>query len=540
MKSILLRALTGVAILGLLAGLVALDSRSTPESLQAAPTAVSPLDRVPPDAGLFAHFSAGNLWEHAAIAELRKAYAKDLEKVLAEVEKETGLRPEQIQSATFHFPKFPQGNGDERLFVLQIVTKKPYKRDTLLSGFRLMDGKANGDVIPLVEKMALHLTSETQFTVLHESLLEDFKKGPKATDGVMKDAIAAAKSGKNTLVAGLDPSQLPAEIFDNAPEELKPFLPLLRSKSIMLQARLDANISAEVRFVGENEEKAIESERAFNLLMKLADDGITTVTKDEKADEDLKTLIPTLLKLQKVVQGVKAERQGAVVTAKASMVADPNLAKPILNLVLKPMAASARARSSNNLKQIGLALHNYHDTYGVLPAAAIVDKKGKPLLSWRVAILPYIDQNNLYSKFKLDEPWDSENNLPLSKTVVRTYVLPYGDPKKGEEHFTHYRAFVGNGAGFEMIQGLKLNQFLDGTSNTLFAVEAAEGVPWTKPDELEFDPQKPMKKYLRFEKNSCMVLFADGSVRSLSEKLKEDVLKLLIQRDDGKPIGDID
>jgi hypothetical protein len=540
MKSILPRTLAGVAILGLLAGLVALNTRSTPEPLQAAP-AISPLDRVPADAGLFAHFSAGNLWDHPGIVELRKAYAKDLEKLLAEVEKETGLRPEQIQSATFHFPKFPQGNGDQQLFVLQIVTKKPYKRDTLLGGFRLKDADAKGDVIPLVEKMVVHLTSDTQFTVLHESLLEDFKKGPKATDGVMKDAIAAAKAGKNAFVAGLDPSQLPAEILDNAEPELQPFLPLLRSKSIMLQANLDLNISAEVRFVADNEEKAIESERAFNLLMKLADDGITSVVKDEKVDEELKTLIPTLLKLQKVVQGIKAERQGTVVTAKASMLADPNLAKPILNLILKPMTASARARSSNNLKQIGLALHNYEAIHGVLPAGAIVDKKGKPLLSWRVAILPYIEQNNLYSKFKLDEPWDSETNLPLSKIVVKTYQLPYEEPKKGQEHYTHYRAFVGNGAGFDMIQAFKLTQFTDGTSNTLFAVEAAEGVPWAKPDELEFDPQKEMKKYLRFEKNNVsMILFADGSVRAVSKNLKEDILKLLIQKDDGKPIGDIE
>jgi prepilin-type processing-associated H-X9-DG protein len=205
------------------------------------------------------------------------------------------------------------------------------------------------------------------------------------------------------------------------------------------------------------------------------------------------------------------------------------------------MTASARARSSNNLKQIGLALHNYEAIHGVLPAGAIVDKKGKPLLSWRVAILPYIEQNNLYSKFKLDEPWDSETNLPLSKIVVKTYQLPYEEPKKGQEHYTHYRAFVGNGAGFDMIQAFKLTQFTDGTSNTLFAVEAAEGVPWAKPDELEFDPQKEMKKYLRFEKNNVsMILFADGSVRAVSKNLKEDILKLLIQKDDGKPIGDIE
>jgi hypothetical protein len=355
----------------------------------------------------------------------------------------------------------------------------------------------------------------------------------------MKDAIAAAKSGKNAFVVGLDPSGLPAEIFTNAPPELQPFIPLLKSKSILLQANLDKELSAEVRFVAENEEKAIEAERSFNLLMKLADDGLTTVIKDEKPNEEIKPLIPTLMQLQKVVQGVKAVRQGTVTTAKASIQADPKLAQPLLGLFLKPMAASARAQSSNNLKQIGLALHNYHDVHGVFPAAAIVDKKGKPLLSWRVAILPFIEQDNLYKQFKLDEPWDSEHNIKLSKTVVKVYSLPYGPPEKGKENHTNYRVFVGTSSAFEMIQGLKISQFSDGTSNTVLVVEAAESVPWSKPDEIEFDPQKPMLKHLRFnEKNPCMALFADGSVRALSNTLKEDILKLLIQRDDGQPIPD--
>jgi hypothetical protein len=353
----------------------------------------------------------------------------------------------------------------------------------------------------------------------------------------MKDAIQAAKAGKSTLVAGLDPSGLPAEIFDNAPAELQPFVPLLKTKSIMLQANLDSDLRAEVRFVTENEDKAIEVERSFNLLMKLADDAIMTVVKEEKTPDDLKSLIPSLTKVQKVVQGLKAVRQGTTVTAKASIVADPELAKPLAALFLKPQMAAARAQSTNNLKQIGLALHNYHDTNGVLPAAAIVDKKGKPLLSWRVAILPFIDQNNLYKQFHLDEPWDSEHNKKLAETVVKLYQLPYGESKPG---YTHYRSFVGNGAAFEPIQGLKLSQFTDGTSNTLFVVEAAEGVPWTKPDEIEFDPAKPMLKHLRFEKGRCCILMCDGSVRAVSDKLKDSVLKLLIQRDDGQPIPDFD
>src|SRR5438132_8532158 len=81
----------------------------------------------------------------------------------------------------------------------------------------------------------------------------------------------------------------------------------------------------------------------------------------------------------------------------------------LLPAVQKVREAAGRAQSQNNLKQIALAVHNYHDVYGHFPQD-ITDKNGKPILSWRVAILPFIEQDNVYKMFKLDEPWDSENN----------------------------------------------------------------------------------------------------------------------------------
>jgi prepilin-type processing-associated H-X9-DG protein len=536
------QAMLGLAVAGLLAVFAALDPRTHTASVSAAPAADQPLDRVPADAGLFIHFRAGDLWDsNPTILGLRKDFAKELEPALKAAEKETGLRPENLNSLTFHFPKIPQGPGDEQLFVVQVSTKKPYDKQTVLAGLRRKGETAKDGVVKLQQNFVLHLTSDTQFTVLHESLLDEFKKGPpKAKDGVMADAIKAAREGKNALVFGLDPSGLPAELFSAAPPELQPFLPLLKSKSIILQANLDKKLTAEFRFIGENEEKAIDSERSFNLLMKLAEDGIGTLLKDEKQAEDLKPLLPTLTEIQKVVSEVKAKRDGNVTTATVAINADPALAKPLVNLVLKPQMASARARSSNNLKQIGLALHNYHDKYGAFPPAAIVDKKGKALLSWRVAILPFIEQDNLYKQFKLDEPWDSEHNIKLSKKLVKVYSLPYGEPKKGEEHYTNYRVFVGNGAAFDTVQGVTLPQFTDGTSNTLLAFEAAEATPWAKPDEIEFDPkQQEISKHFRFQDGKvCMVLFADGSVRAFPNTIADNILKLLIQRDDGMVIPD--
>ena len=85
---------------------------------------------------------------------------------------------------------------------------------------------------------------------------------------------------------------------------------------------------------------------------------------------------------------------------------------------------AARSQCINNLKQIGLAMHNYHAMHKTFPPAYTVDKAGKPLLSWRVLILPYLEQDALYKEFHLDEPWDSEHNRALIDRMPATYRCP--------------------------------------------------------------------------------------------------------------------
>src|SRR5262249_20669195 len=140
----------------------------------------------------------------------------------------------------------------------------------------------------------------------------------------------------------------------------------------------------------------------------------------------------------------------------------------------------------NNLKQIVLAFHNYESAYGSFPAAAICDKAGKPLLSWRVAILPFVEQDNLYQQFHLNEPWDSEHNKKLLAMMPRIYVADGGDakmpamPAEGDgvpaTQRTNYRVFVGGGAAFDLRKGVKITDFTDGTSNTIMVVETSATV----------------------------------------------------------------
>lgn len=208
----------------------------------------------------------------------------------------------------------------------------------------------------------------------------------------------------------------------------------------------------------------------------------------------------------------------------------------LLPAVQQAREAARRTQSTNILKQIGLAFHNYHDVYTHFPARASIDENGKPLLSWRVHILPFIEQNALYQKFKLDEPWDSEHNKQLISEMPQFYMNPSLNLEPGK---TTYLVPVGQGTVFEANEGLKIRELTDGTSNTIMAVEADadQAVIWTKPDDLKYDPSKPLNGLGNIRPGGFNVLFCDGSVRLISPAVSEEILKALFTYSGGEPVN---
>jgi prepilin-type N-terminal cleavage/methylation domain-containing protein/prepilin-type processing-associated H-X9-DG protein len=209
----------------------------------------------------------------------------------------------------------------------------------------------------------------------------------------------------------------------------------------------------------------------------------------------------------------------------------------LLPAVQAAREAARRAQCTNNLKQIALAMHNYASANDAFPAAAITDKQGKALLSWRVAILPYIEQNVLYQKFKLDEPWDSPHNKALLEEMPQTYVCP--SLGAGEPFTTTYQAFVGKGAMFETGKGTKIAEITDGTVNTFMVVEAKRAVPWTKPEDLVFDPAAAPSLFGAgsVHPGGFNAALADGSVRFIKTTISPVVFRALITRNGGEVVN---
>src|SRR5438105_3734352 len=179
-------------------------------------------------------------------------------------------------------------------------------------------------------------------------------------------------------------------------------------------------------------------------------------------------------------------------------------------------------------------MHNYCSSHGRLPPAVVYGKDGKALHSWRVLLLPYLEENELYAQVRLDEPWDSPHNRQL---LVRM-PLVYGPFKAGtaaELHTTFYQVFTGEGAAFEGREGMRVrDDFPDGSSETFLIVEAGKAVPWMKPEDLPYGPDRPLPALGGISKDGFRAAFVDGSVDFVNNDTSEVTLRGLITRNGGE------
>ena len=207
----------------------------------------------------------------------------------------------------------------------------------------------------------------------------------------------------------------------------------------------------------------------------------------------------------------------------------------LLPAVQQVREAARRTSSANNLRQLALACFNYESVHRSFPSQAIFSEDGRPLLSWRVKILPYLDEQALYEKFRLDEPWDSEHNIQLLDEMPEVFL----NPNSIHRNKTGYLALKGEGTFMDGTDGPnRIASFVDGTSNTIMFVEADDdvAVEWTKPADLPFNPENPMRGLGGLRPAGFNAAFCDGSVQFIDRSIDWEMLRRMAIRNDGKVV----
>ncbi len=554
----------GTATLAVLVAALAL----APMSAQAKEELPSDLAMVPGDAAGFVHIRLADIWKHDMMKGMRDTVQSAGIKALTAFEKQVYPSPSTIERATVVVLAPKEGARGEPIIVGIVRFTEAFDSDKIVKLYvpNAVTAKANGKTLygDKESGLGIHFPDDKHLIIGPAEAVEAFISRPPVLKGGITSALQTAASGM-TFVAAVNVRAIPIppQAFKDVPENLQP---LLKAERIVLTLDMkpaDPVLTLRAGYAGET--AIAEAEEALKAAAIMAKAALGPPRQQfentlyGKADagprpvKELPELFGALVglggmnQLELLLNKPPIKRDGndlmATVTIPKEVTQMTLLSAPVaigllLPAVQKVREAAGRAQGQNNLKQIALAFHNYHDTYGKMPTD-IYSKDGKPLLSWRVAILPYIEQDQLYRQFKLDEPWDSDHNKKFSAMAIKVYMVPNAhNPVAGK---TYYQGFVSKKGAmprsvFSEDSTVKSTfaNITDGSSNTIMVAEAAEAVDWSKPADMPFDMKKPLPKLGGHSAGGFNVVMCDGSVRFIRDTINPKMLLAAITIDGGE------
>jgi hypothetical protein len=510
---------------------------------------------VPTDSFLFASVKVSKLWDNQAGKPLRDWLATQKPNPFDAV---VGLDPAEIDRVTLFVPAADRRPGEPLVLV---TTRRPYNEAKVLKGLGV--GKGDDRRGRLVGRTAEINGGPFRWVVFVDDrtilyLAERFEEGSgpnligqliaRKADGPLAAALIAAQTHDITLA--LDVQALATVLGDGPrqlPPELAPYLALLKAKTATVTVDFEKTAAGRLTLAFPD---AATARRAGPVL----EEGIKTITELLTAEvkrEGRADPIPKLMAEQALVvlKAAKVTATGNDVVAAADVPYADQVAKLVTVLPKQLALARNTAAARNNLKQLALGLHNMESAYGQFPGdVGFFAGEKNPPISWRVSILPFIEQDNLYKQLNPNMPWDDPANLKVLEAtpMPKIFEVPGRPAPKGHTYFRIF-SFPKNAKGtdkpffVEGERGPKFADITDGTSNTFMIVEAGEAVPWYKPDVLAYDGKLPLPQLGDKETGTFLVAMGDGSVRELrTAKLNEQTLRALITRSGGEVIPNLD
>jgi len=541
-----------IVTLGLLTALLLPAHAAAADPKRAAGT-----ETIPADGFAFLSVNVAQLYDAEGLAAVRKALQDNKNSMIKDLKKDFGFDLAEIERFTVSMSALSFFDREEGSPILYITARKAIDVAAVMKGLGAkpideyrktqpdfpveIAGKnvyaVDGKLFVVVDERTVALVEAPGEPKGAIKFLDGLKAAKPAQAGPLADALALAAT--HTVVAGFDfaPIRKALEGVPDVPAEYGPLAELVKAERALITFDIGAKAAASLKLTFFDADAVAKVEPATKKVVGMGRALLAATLKDKKRDAESKAVLDPLLGfLDAALEKGQTKRDGKVLAMTAGGEVDAALKKSIDAFPDWAAVMSARMQTSNNLKQIGLAMYSYHDANNALPQD-IVDKDGKAILSWRVELLPYMEQAKLYRQLDLTKPWDDAANKKFVEQMPKQFGVVGREPK--EKGFTYFQSFASEkaqeGGSPLQVKGSKrtLIGITDGTSNTLMVVEGATAVNWLKPGDLPYDPKKLPKVG---NDGWFFALFCDSSVRRMRIP-KDEVLKALITADGGEVVN---
>lgn len=557
-----------------LAGCACLESVRAAEPARGQGQLPSDLDLVPRDAAGFVHLRAVNLWNTDLFADVRHLLDRAGPEAWRAFEKKCPLPPATIERITLIMltPRtwtepFPDADPEALSSLVVVRTAQPYNRVQLIEALGSREKTYLRQLYYFNEDLwsGMILIDPQTFMIGSEDALVRFfdVSKEKKTTGPLQAALEEA-AGQHQVVVGINPPLLAKEVGKEMVSG--PLQPLLDARAGMVAYDFSKNLTAVVRLDFSRDDEAEAGAKALRAGMEMARQGLAQpireleqkIVKDANKKAEVGALLENfgmmlalgwMREVDTMLKEAAVERKGTIVRLPWSLPAMYNTYSTytaISLVAVSSLGRNARGRFSTvaariggngenrdpleeHLKLLAQAIEKYHDAKGCYPAQALNDEEGRPLLSWRVALLPYLGEDVLYKEFRLDEPWDSLHNKKLIKKMPKAFQsLDTHGPWNRKKNKTQDQVFVG---AETLFSGKKIKKTDVGGQTVILAhVGDDQAVYWTKPADLPYAADKDLPNLFGEYGGSFRVLLTDGSVRTIQRDTDEKPLRALIKR----------
>jgi hypothetical protein len=529
----------------------------------AAPPGEARAVSIPTDSLIFVSLKVSSILENPAARPLRDWLVSRKNGLLDSV---IGLPLGEVERITLFLPDLPSRSPDMPFFAL-VKTSKPYNEAKVL---KLLGDNAPGairvprlggrvarisgvfdHVLFIDERTVLFLPRDRNEDVLSNFVAQLISKKP---DGPLAAILQSA--GEHDIAVGLDVRGL-TPLFDleqgrpAPPKELIPYQVLFRAKTASFTADFGKTAKGRFDLTFTDEATARRAARVLEEAIKSIDAYLGDEAQEHRRTDPAGRVLSAWVRT--ALETVKVTRDGTHVHATVEDLPFQEDLARFVGLLPKSLPfARSNTQALNNLKQLAIAMHNFHDTFGYLPGDVRQANPKKKLvpMSWRVQILPFIEQGALYNSLDMNLPWDAPANLKVlaAAEMPRVFEIPGRPAPKGHTYFRIFsmprdtKELETNRPLFKEGElGPTIVGITDGTSQSIMIVEARDAVPWYEPDLLAYDGKLPLPPLGAKDADQFVMAFGDGSVRVMRpSRLGEKTLRALITIQGGEIIPDLD